>query len=56
MEHPVDLYPGGRGALDGRQEDPAKGIADGQGEAGLERLDDEDAVVRLELLPLVLAG
>ena len=52
----VDLDPRRRGALDGGQEHPAEGIANRQGEAGLERLDDEDAVIRLELLPLMLTG
>ena len=52
----VDLDPRRGGALDGGQEHPTEGIADGQGEARLERFDDKDAVVWLELLPLVLAG
>ena len=56
VEHALDLDPGRGGALDGGQEDPPEGIANRQGEAGLERLDDEDAVIRLELLPLVLTG
>ena len=56
VEHALDLDPRRGGALDGRQEHPAERVADGQGEAGLERLDDEHAVLRLELLPLVLAG
>ena len=56
VEHAVDLDPGRGGALDRGQEHPPEGIANRQGEAGLERLDDEDAVIRLELLPLVLTG
>ena len=56
VEDAVDFDPRRGGALDRRQEHPAERVADGQGEAGLERLDDEDAVIRLELLPLVLAG
>ena len=56
VENAVDLDPRRGGALDGRQEYAAERVADGQGEAGLERLDDEHAVVRLELLPLVFAG
>jgi len=52
----LDLDPGRRGAVDRRQEGPAIGDADGQGEAGLEGLDGQLAVSLVLDSPIVTGG
>ena len=51
-----DLDPGRRGAVDRRKKRPAIGDTDGQGEAGLERLDRQLAVNLVLDGPIVTGG
>ena len=53
MEHVLDLDPGRRGPVDGREQDAAIRDADGQGEPGLELLDGELAVGSIRRGPVV---
>jgi hypothetical protein len=53
MKHTLDLDPGGRGPGDGREEDPAVGIANRQREARLERFHGDLAMFALMREPFV---
>src|SRR5207245_2717027 len=50
VRDPLDLHRGDRGALERREEDAAKRVAERVAEAAVERLDHEDAAVLVDLL------